>query len=117
MQTGVARRNDVSAARWAAAGPRRDDAASTFDDRDERRDIVGLQTGLDDDIDETCGEQAVTVAVAAIAREPRLFLQRRKGGLLFGPFEHFGVGGRQNCIVDAGALARLEPHGLTARTL
>ena len=43
-----------------------------FDDRHQRDDVVRLQVGFDDEIDEAGRERAIGVAVAAIAHEPRL---------------------------------------------
>ena len=43
----------------------------------ERDDVVRLEVGLDDEIDEARRERAIGVAVAAVAREPRLVSTRR----------------------------------------
>ena len=57
--------------RRSARRPSRHDAARVLDQRDQRLDVVGLQAGLDHDVDESHRELRVAVAVAAVAHEPR----------------------------------------------
>ncbi len=52
-----------------AAVPRREPAAGALDDRDQRDNVVGLEAGLDDDVDVAGGDHAIGVAVAAVAGE------------------------------------------------
>ncbi len=54
----------------AAAGPGGDDPAGPLDHRDQRDDVVGLQPGLDHQVDEAGGDHAVGVAIDPVARQP-----------------------------------------------
>ena len=58
----------------ASAVPGGDDAAGAGDDRDQRQDVVGLELGLDHQIDVARRQHAIGVAVAAIARQPHRLL-------------------------------------------
>jgi lysophospholipase len=49
--------------------PGRHDAAGSLDDRDQRHDVVGLEAGLDHEIDMAGGQHAIGVAIAAVARQ------------------------------------------------
>ena len=69
MDLAVAAGHDGAAAGGWLAVPGRNNAACVLDDRDQRRDVVGFQAGLDDHVDEAGGEQAVIVAVAAKSGE------------------------------------------------
>src|SRR3954470_16992597 len=53
------------------AFPGRHDATGADDDRDQRHDVMGLEFGLDDNIDVACRQHAVSVAIAAVTGELR----------------------------------------------
>ena len=53
----------------AAAAPIGGDAAGTLDDRNHRAEIVRLEAGFKDEVDEAAGEQTVGVAIGAEARQ------------------------------------------------
>ena len=72
----------------AAAG---DDTAGGLDDGDQRDDVVGLQAGLDHEVDLAHGQHAVGVAVAAVADQPRGVGEPAEGVELVGRVrEHAG---------------------------
>src|SRR5579872_970807 len=68
----VAGGDNTAAALRGLAFPGGDDAARAGNDRNVRGDVVGLEFGLDDEIEMAGGEHAVGVAVAAITVEPHL---------------------------------------------
>src|SRR6185437_16986514 len=70
MDPPVAGGEDPTALRCVLAVPGRHHPARAFDDRGERDDVVGLEIGLDHEVDEAGGERAIGVAVAAVARSP-----------------------------------------------
>jgi lysophospholipase len=70
VQAAVAAGDDPTTLGGTAAGPGGDDAARPLDDRDQRHDVVGLQPGLDHQIDEAGGDHAVGVTVDPVARQP-----------------------------------------------
>ena len=65
MEARIAARHHTAAINGAAAGPRRDDAASSLDHRDQRRDVVGLQPRLDDEIGLPGRDHAIGIAIGA----------------------------------------------------
>jgi lysophospholipase len=70
VQPAVAGGDDAAAVDGAAAVPGGDDTAGTLDHRDQGDDVVGLQPGLDDHVDEAGRDHAVGVAVDPVARQP-----------------------------------------------
>ena len=58
---------------WRAAGPARHDSSCGLDDRDERLDIVGLQTRFDHQVNEARGDQAEGIAIAAANAAGQMF--------------------------------------------
>jgi hypothetical protein len=58
----------------------------------QRDDVVGLETGLDDQIDESRRQQTVGVAVAAKARHAHARADVVEAGGFFGRHEHAGMG-------------------------
>ena len=84
MHARIAGGDDAAAALGGLAVPGGDDAAGAGDDRNQRRDIVGLQLGLDHEIEMAGGEHAVGIAVAAIARQPHRVLDPAEGGAVGG---------------------------------
>ena len=52
-----------------AALPVGGDPAGALDDRQHRAEIIGLQAGLDDQVDKAVGEEAIRVAIGAVAHE------------------------------------------------
>src|SRR5271170_7941896 len=68
VDSAVAGGDDASALFPRIAGPGGDDAPGAGDDRNQGRDVMGLELGLDDEIDEAGGEHAIGVAVAAVTR-------------------------------------------------
>ena len=95
------------------AVPGRDDAARALDDRGERDDVVRLQIGLDDEIDEAGGERAIGVAVGAVAHQPRLPLDLEIGGAVGVVLDQRGAGGHHRRLRErragAGAQRRASP--------
>ncbi len=79
MDAAVAGGDDAAARLGGTAGPGGHDAPGAGDDRDQRRNVMGLELGLDDEIDMAGGEHAIGVAVAAIARQKHLVLDHGKG--------------------------------------
>src|SRR5262249_20000010 len=69
MYTAIAGRNDAAAVLRTLALPIGDNAAGPGDDRDQRGDVVGLELGLDHEVEMAGREHAVGVAIAAIARQ------------------------------------------------
>ena len=63
VQGGVGSRQYLAAVARRAAVPTRDDTAGILDDRDQGNDVVGLEAGFDNDVDETGGQQRVTPAI------------------------------------------------------
>ncbi len=51
MQRSRARRDDPPAILGWLSVPSGDDATGTLDDRDQRHDVIGLETGFDHEID------------------------------------------------------------------
>ena len=70
VEGGIAAGDDAPAVGGAAAVPGSEDAAGPLDDRDQGGDVVGLQPGLDDDVDEAGRDHAVGVAIDPVARQP-----------------------------------------------
>src|SRR6266851_2478224 len=66
----IAGRDDAAAVLRGLSLPVRDYPAGPGDDRDQGRDVVRLQLGLDHQIEMAGCEHAVGIAVAAIARQP-----------------------------------------------
>ncbi len=69
VQPAITAGDDTAAVDGAAAVPVGDDAAGALDHRDQRDDVVGLQPGLDDHVDEAAGDHAVGVAVDPVTRQ------------------------------------------------
>ncbi len=69
VQPAVAGGDDAAAVDGAAAVPGGDDAAGALDHRDQGDDVVGLEPGLDDHVDEAGRDHAVGVAVDPVARQ------------------------------------------------
>ena len=67
----IAGGHDAPAVRRGFALPGRDAPARAFDDRNQRHHVVGFQAGLDDQVDEARGEQAIGVAIPAVAGHAR----------------------------------------------
>src|SRR4051794_4578586 len=61
MHAGVTGGDDAAAALGGLAVPGGDDAAGAGDDRDQRRDVIGLQFGLDHEVEMTCRQHAVGI--------------------------------------------------------
>ena len=66
----IAGSDDAAAVDGTAAVPGSDDAAGALDHRDQGDDVVGLEPGLDDHVDEAGRDHAVGVAVDPVARQP-----------------------------------------------
>ena len=77
MYPHIARRDDGPAIGDFAALPIGDDSAGAFNDRNECGNIPSLQFGLDHQIDKTHRDERVGVAIAAIARQARRFLDAK----------------------------------------
>src|SRR6185369_15245405 len=92
----------------AAAAPVRDHAAGRLDDRYQRVYIVGLESVLDDHIDESHRELRIAIAVAAIAQETRASRDRLQRGLLRRRLELARVRGRDDRVLDPRARARAQ---------
>src|SRR5579864_2654275 len=115
MQARVAGGKDLAARGATAALPVRDDAAGTFDDRNERRDIPAVKGRLDDEIGEAEGQRAEDVAVAAPARHLDRALhppERLALALLEIPV---GMGGAENRFREIGTGAHFERHDRAAK--
>jgi hypothetical protein len=116
VQARVAAREHVSALRARLAGPARDDPARTFDERHQRLHVVGLQSRLDDHIDQAHRELRVAVAVPAEAHQPRPVGGERIGRALALAAEVARVGGGDGRSRDRRACARAHRASL-ARAL
>src|SRR4051794_38534576 len=99
MDPGIAGRNDASAAGSRLVLPRGDNAASPFDDRDKRYDIMWLQLGFDHQIDMAGRQHAIGIAVAAVTREADVLLDTRECSPVTLVHEQ-GTGGLQEGIAD-----------------
>src|SRR6266403_3112653 len=75
----IAGRDDAAAALGGLALPRGHDTAGAGDDRNQRRDVVGLQFGLDHKIEMSGGEHAIGITIAAIARQPHRVFDAGEG--------------------------------------
>src|SRR6478672_6609192 len=69
MHAPVACDDDATATLCRAVVPCRDNPTGAGDDRDDRDDIVGLDFGLDDEINQARRQHAIGVAIAAVARQ------------------------------------------------
>ena len=98
----------------ATALPGRDDAAGAGDDRDQRQHVVGLELGLDDQIDMAGRQHAIGVAVAAVAREPHRVLDPAEGRAV-GLVHQQRAGGEQHRLGEVGAGPHLQ-RALARRT-
>ena len=67
-------RDDRAARFRPPAIPGRDDPARLLDDRNQRANVIGLQNRLDDEIDMAGGQQAIGIAIDAVAEELDLVL-------------------------------------------
>ena len=76
----VAGGDDPAAVGGVLPVPGRHHAARPFDDRDERDNVMGLEIGLDHEVNEARRERAIGVTVAAVAREPDLPFDPCVGG-------------------------------------
>ena len=103
VQRGIAAREHVAAFVAAAALPVRDDAAGVLDQRNQRLDVVRLQAGFDDDVDEAHRDLRVAVAIAAVADEPRTVGGRRVGVHLPIRLEVTRIRRRDDGILDSRA--------------
>src|SRR3954447_16379498 len=74
MHARIAGCDNAAAALSGLAVPSGDDAAGAGDDRNQSRNVVGFQFGLDDEIEMAGSEHAVGIAIAAIARQPHALL-------------------------------------------
>jgi hypothetical protein len=91
---GVRGREDPPAAMGRAARPVRHDPARCLDDGDGRVDVVGLQPGLDHEVDLPRGDERVGVAVHPVAGQPDPVGDAAEGEpLVLGP--DFGEGGEE----------------------
>ena len=98
----VAGGDDAAALGRRLAVPGRDAPAGALDDRHQRDDVVGLEAGLDDEVDEARRQQAIAVAVAAVAGHARARLQPREA-------RRFGGGANMSgCVVVR--IASAEPR-------
>ena len=77
-------------------------AAGAGDDRHQREHVVGLELGLDDEIDVAGRQHAIGIAVAAVAREPHRFLDPAEG-LAVGVVHQQRAGGEQDRLGELGA--------------
>src|SRR4051812_40537201 len=69
VHAGVAGGDDTAAALSGLAVPGGDDAAGAGDDRNQGRDVIGLQLGLDHEVEMTGRQHAIGIAIAAVARQ------------------------------------------------
>src|SRR5215210_2948898 len=74
MHARIAGCDNAAAALSRLAVPSGDDPAGAGDDRNESRNVVGFQFGLDDEIEMAGGEHAVGITIAAITRQPHALL-------------------------------------------
>ena len=91
-----------------SAVPGCDTSASTFDDGDQGHDVVRLQASLDHHVDQAGRQQAIAVAVAAVARHARARLDARVSRSFRGTGEHVGVGAGDDSFRQCATGARLE---------
>ena len=84
-----------------------DAAAGAFDDRDQRDDVVGLQPGLDDQVDMARGDHAIGVAIAAVAGS-RTALSTRSIGVAVAR-RRAGLCGEQRRVGECGQAASQGP--------
>ena len=80
MDGRIAGGDDPAAGRGRLAVPGRHHPARPLDDRDKGDDVVRLDRGLDDEVDEAGRERAISVAVAAVAGQPDLVFDPVVGG-------------------------------------
>ena len=71
MQARIAARHNLSALMGRPTLPVGDNAARLLDNRNERLNIIRLQTFFDDNIDKAGGQQRIIIAIPAIADETR----------------------------------------------
>lgn len=109
MNTAITRGNDAAPTRRGLAIPGGDNAAGAFDDGDQRDDVVWFEASLDDEIDETGGEQAIGVAVTTKARHAGFTANDIEALALKAVREKIGTGGHEDSIGQRGARADLDP--------
>ena len=95
MKTWIATSNNGTAVLSGTAVPCAHNASSSLNDGDERLNVVGLKTGLDDCIYEARGEHAVGVTVAPVSRQPCFLRDCVEGCALLGCLEHVGRRGHE----------------------
>src|SRR5512132_1477243 len=108
MQRGVTARQYVAAAITWTAFPVRDDAAGVLDQRDQCLDVVRLQPGFDDDVDETHRELRIAIAIAAVAHETRTLRRDRIRIDLSRAAEMARVGRGDDRVLDARTATRAQ---------
>ena len=107
MHALVAGDDDAAALLRRAVLPGGDDAAGAGDDRDHRHDVVGLDLGLDHQIDQPGRQHAIGVAVAAVARELDLVFHPAESGAV-GLVHQERAGGEQDRFVERRAGAHVQ---------
>ena len=114
MHAPVAGGKDAAPAARIAAFPVGDNASRPLDDRDQRNDVEGLQTGLDHEVDKAHGEQTIVVAIAAEASETHRATQGAETLVLFRACEEIGAGGREQRVGKLAASAGANGLGRAA---
>src|SRR5215472_8958565 len=94
----VARGDDAAPLCRRPAVPGGDEAACGLDEGDERDDIVGLEAGLHDQIDAARRQQAIAVAITAIARHEHPRFEGVELGNFLRRGEEVGVGRGENRV-------------------
>jgi hypothetical protein len=90
-----------------AALPGGDDAAGAADDWQERQHVIGLELGLDHEVDVARRQHAIGVAVAAVARQPRGLLDPAENRAVV-RFHQQRAGGEQHRLGELGADAHAQ---------
>src|SRR5260221_7906923 len=110
---------DDAAVRGEAEGlalPIGEDSAGAFDDRHHGAIVVWFQAGFDDQIDEAAGDQAIGVAIAAVARQLDARLEAGEG-VAVSAAEHVGRGGEEGGAGEIGAGAAANRAAVMRRLL
>src|SRR5690606_18414729 len=96
------------------AFPCRDATAGPLDDRNERDDVVGLEAGLDEKVSVPSGQQAIAVAITAVARETRARGDFEEP-LAIALVEQTGAGRGEDGVLDLAAGTRANAPRATVR--
>ena len=110
----VARGDDAAPLCRRPAVPGGDEAACGLDEGDERDDIVGLEAGLHDQIDAARRQQAIAVAITAIARHEHPRFEGVELGNFLRRGEEVGVGRGENRVGKPDTSTRADALALSS---